>query len=92
MLATYPELFASGAIVAGLPYGCAASIPEAFDRMRGHGLPSERELGRVFAALRTNRGLGPRSRFGMAEPTRRSLTSTWTPSSLNRVACMGWRV
>lgn len=44
MLATYPELFAGGAIIAGLPYGCAASIPEAFDRMRGHGLPSEREL------------------------------------------------
>ncbi|GAU84202.1 PHB depolymerase family esterase [Bosea sp. BIWAKO-01] len=44
MLATYPELFASGAIIAGLPYGCATSIPEAFDRMRGHGLPSEQEL------------------------------------------------
>jgi poly(hydroxyalkanoate) depolymerase family esterase len=44
MLATYPELFAGGAIIAGLPYGCATSIPEAFDRMRGHGLPSEREL------------------------------------------------
>lgn len=44
MLATYPELFAGGAIIAGLPYGCAASIPEAFDRMRGNGLPSEREL------------------------------------------------
>lgn len=44
MLATYPELFAGGAILAGLPYGCATSIPEAFDRMRGHGIPSEREL------------------------------------------------
>ena len=37
MLATYPELFAGGAIIAGLPYGTAASVPEAFDRMRGHG-------------------------------------------------------
>jgi poly(hydroxyalkanoate) depolymerase family esterase len=44
MLATYPELFAGGAIIAGLPFGCAGSVPEAFDRMRGHGLPSEREL------------------------------------------------
>jgi poly(hydroxyalkanoate) depolymerase family esterase len=44
MLATYPELFAGGAIIAGLPYGCAASIPEAFDRMRGNGLASAREL------------------------------------------------
>lgn len=40
MLATYPEVFAGGAIIAGLPYGSAASMPEAFDRMRGHGLPT----------------------------------------------------
>ena len=38
MLATYPELFEGGAIIAGLPYATASSIPEAFDRMRGHGL------------------------------------------------------
>ena len=41
MLATYPELFAGGAIIAGLPYGSAATMPEAFDRMRGHGGPSD---------------------------------------------------
>jgi len=40
MLATYPEVFTGGAIIAGLPFGCAATIPEAFDRMRGHGLPT----------------------------------------------------
>jgi poly(3-hydroxybutyrate) depolymerase len=45
MLATYPEVFAGGAIIAGLPYGAAQTLPEAFDRMRGHGGPSERELG-----------------------------------------------
>jgi len=38
MLATYPDVFAGGAIVAGLPYGCATSVPEAFDRMKGNGL------------------------------------------------------
>jgi poly(hydroxyalkanoate) depolymerase family esterase len=38
MLATYPEMFAGGAIIAGLPYGCATTIPEAFDRMKGNGL------------------------------------------------------
>ena len=42
MLATYPDLFAGGAMIAGLPYGCAGSVPEAFDRMRGHGLPPAR--------------------------------------------------
>jgi poly(hydroxyalkanoate) depolymerase family esterase len=35
MLATYPEVFAGGAIIAGLPHGCAMSMPEAFQRMRG---------------------------------------------------------
>jgi poly(hydroxyalkanoate) depolymerase family esterase len=40
LLATYPELFAAGGIVAGLPHGAAASMPEAFEAMRqprGHG-------------------------------------------------------
>ena len=40
MLAAYPEMFAGGAIIAGLPYGSASTIPQAFDRMRGHGLQS----------------------------------------------------
>jgi feruloyl esterase len=31
MLATYPELFAGGAIVAGVPYRCAHGVQEAFD-------------------------------------------------------------
>ncbi|WP_309611672.1 PHB depolymerase family esterase [Sphingomonas sp.] len=41
MLACYPELFAGGAIIAGLPYGAAASVPQAFERMRGQGLVSD---------------------------------------------------
>jgi poly(hydroxyalkanoate) depolymerase family esterase len=36
MLATYPEVFAGGAIIAGLPFGTAGSVPEAFGRMRAH--------------------------------------------------------
>ena len=41
MLACYPELFAGGAIIAGLPYGAASSMPQAFERMRGQGLASD---------------------------------------------------
>jgi feruloyl esterase len=33
MLATYPEVFAGGAIVAGLPYGAASNVKEAFETM-----------------------------------------------------------
>ncbi|MGD9478699.1 UNVERIFIED_ORG: PHB depolymerase family esterase (plasmid) [Roseateles sp. XES5] len=50
MLACYPEVFAGGAIIAGLPYATASTVPEAFDRMRGHGLPG---TGRLQESLRT---------------------------------------
>ena len=34
MLSTYPEIFAGGAIIAGLPYGAASTMPEALSAMR----------------------------------------------------------
>lgn len=34
MLATYPELFAGGAIIAGLPFGAATSVHSAIEAMR----------------------------------------------------------
>ena len=51
MLATYPEVYAGGAIVAGLPYGSASSVQEAFEAMFSEQFPSDQELGdRVRAA------------------------------------------
>jgi poly(hydroxyalkanoate) depolymerase family esterase len=44
MLASYPELFAGGAVIAGLPFASANSVAEALERMRGQGGPSRREL------------------------------------------------
>lgn len=38
MLASYPELFAAGAIIAGLPFGAATNMPQAFGAMQGAGL------------------------------------------------------
>ena len=35
MLATYPEKFAAGAVIGGLPYGTAIGVRAALDRMRG---------------------------------------------------------
>jgi poly(hydroxyalkanoate) depolymerase family esterase len=53
MLATYPDVFAAGAIIAGLPYGAAASVPEAFAAMRGEVvLPAGAWGDRVRAASR----------------------------------------
>jgi poly(hydroxyalkanoate) depolymerase family esterase len=59
MLATYPDLFAGGAIVAGLPYGCATSMPEAFDRMRGHGLPAGHRLEALVRGASRHEGPWP---------------------------------
>lgn len=59
MLATYPEVFAGGAIIAGLPYGTAASIPEAFDRMRAHGGPPAGALGALVTGASRHEGPWP---------------------------------
>jgi feruloyl esterase len=45
MLACYPEVFAGGAIVAGLPYGAASNVQEAFQSMYQCPTRSEREWG-----------------------------------------------
>jgi poly(3-hydroxybutyrate) depolymerase len=59
MLATYPELFAGGAIIAGLPFGSAGSVPEAFDRMRGHGGPGQAALAAAVRSASPHRGPWP---------------------------------
>ncbi|WP_271300303.1 extracellular catalytic domain type 1 short-chain-length polyhydroxyalkanoate depolymerase [Sphingomonas sp. CV7422] len=47
MLATYPELFAGGAILGGLPYGTASGVMQALERMRGQNMPDAAALGRL---------------------------------------------
>lgn len=42
MLATYPDIFAGGAVIGGLPYGCATSVGDALQRMRGQGHAASR--------------------------------------------------
>jgi len=60
MLATYPEVFAGGAIIAGLAYGSASTIPEAFDRMRGYGGPTPAELQRRLVQASPHQGNWPK--------------------------------
>ncbi len=59
MLANYPEVFAGGAIIAGLPYGAARNVPEAFDRMRGVGGPDAAALAAAVRAASPHRGPWP---------------------------------
>lgn len=58
-LCAYPEVFAGGAIIAGLPYASATSVPEAFDRMRGHGIPNADELRKRLSGASPHRGPWP---------------------------------
>ncbi|MEH3157848.1 MAG: PHB depolymerase family esterase [Sphingomonas taxi] len=43
-LATYPAVFAGGAVIGGLPYGTAKGVAQALERMRGQGLPDTAAL------------------------------------------------
>lgn len=59
MLAAYPEVFAGGAVIAGLPFAIARSVPEALDRMRGEGIPSARRLGELVRGASDHPGPWP---------------------------------
>ncbi|WP_429133378.1 extracellular catalytic domain type 1 short-chain-length polyhydroxyalkanoate depolymerase [Ensifer sp. 4252] len=59
MLATYPEVFAAGAIIAGLPYGTARTVPQAFDRMRAQGIPDGHSLQKALRGASKSNGPWP---------------------------------
>jgi poly(hydroxyalkanoate) depolymerase family esterase len=85
LLANYPEVFAGGGIIAGLPYGSATTIPEAFDRMRGHGTPSEQDLQRLLQRASPHKGPWPRISIWQG-----SADHTVAPSNATAVASQ-WR-
>lgn len=60
MLATYPEVFAAGAIIAGLPYGVANNVREALTGMRASAAHSPRELGDLVRKASHHSGPWPR--------------------------------
>ncbi|MBZ0330740.1 PHB depolymerase family esterase [Halomonas sp. ANAO-440] len=59
MLATYPEVFAGGAIIAGLPYRSADSLMQAMVRMKGVGGPSDSKLDALVRGASTFDGPWP---------------------------------
>jgi poly(hydroxyalkanoate) depolymerase family esterase len=60
MLATYPEVFAAGAIIAGVAYGCASGVAEAFDCMGGRARSDARELAARVRRASPHKGPWPR--------------------------------
>lgn len=60
LLATAPEVFAGGAIIAGVAHGIAGSVGEGLDRMRGAGLPDAAALAARVRAASPHAGPWPR--------------------------------
>jgi feruloyl esterase len=60
MLACYPEVFAGGAIVAGLPFGAAFNVQQAFQSMYQSPPRSGREWGDLVRRASPHRGPWPR--------------------------------
>lgn len=60
MLAAYPEVFAAGAIIAGLPYGVARNVREALSGMFQTSSRPARELGELVRKASSHRGPWPK--------------------------------
>ena len=60
MLACYPEVFAGGAIVAGLPYGAATNVQQAFESMFQSPARPARAWGDLVRAASPHKGPWPR--------------------------------
>jgi feruloyl esterase len=60
MLACYPEVFAGGAIIAGLPYGAATNVQQAFVSMHQSPSRSSLEWGDVVRKASSYQGPWPR--------------------------------
>jgi poly(hydroxyalkanoate) depolymerase family esterase len=60
MLAAYPELFAAGAILAGVAYGCADSVGEAFACMGGRAAADAKALAEEVRRASPHQGPWPR--------------------------------
>jgi poly(hydroxyalkanoate) depolymerase family esterase len=60
MLATYPEAFAGGAIIAGLPYGIASNVQQALNAMFQSPSRPARELGDLVRNASKHKGPWPK--------------------------------
>jgi poly(hydroxyalkanoate) depolymerase family esterase len=60
MLAAYPEIFAGGAIIAGLPYGIATNVQQAINGMFKSPSRPARELGDLVRNASSHKGPWPK--------------------------------
>lgn len=71
LLASYPDLFAGGAIIAGLPHGSASNVQQALQAMRGPGPDNAKALGDRVRGAPSHQGAWPTISIwhGSADPT-----------------------
>jgi poly(hydroxyalkanoate) depolymerase family esterase len=60
MLAAYPDVFAGGAIIAGIAFGCATDMGQAFDCMGGRARQEAEALGAKVRRASPHKGPWPR--------------------------------
>src|SRR5947208_5550410 len=60
MLATYPEVFAGGAVIAGLPFGIASNVRKALSGMMQSPSRPARELGDLVRKASKHKGPWPK--------------------------------
>jgi len=60
MLATYPEVFCAGAVIAGLPFGVASNVREALNGMMQSTSRPARELGDLVRSASRHKGPWPK--------------------------------
>ena len=80
MLATYPEVFAAGAVLAGIAYGCADSVSEAFDCMGGRAKSDAADLAKHVRRASPHKGPWPRVQVWQG-----SADSTVVPSNADAI-------
>ncbi len=85
MLAAYPDVFAAGAIIAGLPYGTATDVQQAFESMFNGRQRAPHEWGDLVRHASPHRGPWPRVSVwhGDCDPTVKvtnadSIVAQWT--------------
>ncbi len=60
MLATYPDVFAGGAVIAGLPYGVALNVRQALKEMRHASARTGHQLGDLVRGATAHKGPWPK--------------------------------
>ena len=88
MLATYPDVFAGGAVIAGLPFGVASNVRQALSGMFEAPLARPTNWAIWYVTLQATKAPRQNCRFGMVAPIARSTPRTPTKSSSNGSTCI----